>query len=90
VKTNIANAALESAKSLGLPTTAADERRRDTYNKKLLRMDPARAAQIILDGVEANRPRILVGNDAKLVDKLVRLVPGRAVKLSVAFSKRQG
>ena len=38
-------------------------------------MPPSRAATIILDGVEAGRSRVLVGNDAKLVDLLVRLLP---------------
>ena len=68
VKTNIADAAFERAQELGLPTTEADERRRRTYNEKLLKMDPARAASIIVGGVEAGRARILVGKDAKLVD----------------------
>ncbi len=82
IKTNIANAALEDAKTLGLPTTDADERRRQTYNEKLLKMPAAKAATIVVDAVEAGRPRVLVGNDAKLVDKLVRLLPARYVKIS--------
>ena len=88
IKTNIANAALESAKQLGLPTTDADERRRKAYNEKLLKMDPAQAAKIIVDGVEAGKPRVLVGTDAKFVDALVRLLPGRYPKLSLAFDAR--
>lgn len=88
IKTNIANAALDKAKELGLPTTEADERRRKTYNEKLLKMDPAQAAKIITDGVAAGRPRILVGNDAKAVDKLVRLLPSRYPQLTAAFDKR--
>ena len=88
IRTNIANAALESARQLGLPVTEADERRRQVYNEKLLKMDPAKAARIIVDGVEANRPRILVGNDAKAVDALVRLLPSRYARIAVAFDKR--
>jgi len=88
IKTNIANAAYEKAQELGLPTTPADEKRRKTYNEKLLKMDPAQAATIIVDGVERGRPRILVGNDAKAVDVLVRLLPSRYPKLAVAFDKR--
>jgi NAD(P)-dependent dehydrogenase (short-subunit alcohol dehydrogenase family) len=87
IKTNIATAALQAAADLGLPLTAADERRQRIYNDKLLRMDPAKAARIILDGVEAGRPRILVGNDAKLVDLIVRLAPAGAVRLSVAGAR---
>ncbi|HWT91583.1 MAG TPA: SDR family NAD(P)-dependent oxidoreductase [Solirubrobacteraceae bacterium] len=88
IKTNIANSALESAKALGLPTTEKDERRRQTYNEKLLKMPADQAAKIIVDGVEKDRPRVLVGNDAKAVDKLVRLASSSYPKLSVFFDKR--
>jgi len=88
IRTNIADAALANARKLGLPYTAADERRQELYNKKLLRMDPARAATIIVDGVERNRPRVLVGRDARFVDAFVRLLPARHVPLSVAFDER--
>ena len=88
IKTNIADAAFAKARELGLPVTEADERRRRTYNEKLLKMDPAQAARIIVGGVEAGRPRILVGSDAKAVDALVRLLPSRYPKLAVAFDRR--
>jgi short-subunit dehydrogenase len=42
---------------------------------------PRKAAQIIIDGMERNRYRILVGSDAALMDFLCRLSPGRAAKL---------
>ena len=74
VKTNIATAALSQAQRAGV-ATAEQVRRTDSYNEKLLKMPPSRAATIILDGVEAGRSRVLVGNDAKLVDLLVRLLP---------------
>jgi NAD(P)-dependent dehydrogenase (short-subunit alcohol dehydrogenase family) len=88
VKTSIADNAFEAAKTLGLPVTEADERRRQTYNEKLLRMDPARAARIVIDGVEAGKARVLVGRDAKAVDALVRLLPARYPKL-VAFADKR-
>jgi NAD(P)-dependent dehydrogenase (short-subunit alcohol dehydrogenase family) len=88
IKTNIASAALQSAVELGEPVTQADERRQHAYNEKLLKMDPSQAARIIVNGVEAGKPRILVGNDAKLVDTIVRLLPARATRLSVAFERR--
>jgi len=88
VKTNIADAALKAAKELGLPVSADDERRRRLYTEKLLKMDPAEAARIIVDGVEAGRARILVGNDAKFVDAVVRLLPSRYPKLAVALERR--
>jgi len=88
VRTKIADNAFEAAAALGLPVTAEDRKRRDVYNDKLLRMDPAEAATIVLDGVEAGRPRVLVGNDAKLVDVVVRLLPARYQKLSLALERR--
>ncbi len=43
--------------------------------ERALRMPPEQAAAIILRGVERNRDRILVGNDARLLDFLARLAP---------------
>lgn len=51
---------------------AADRRER---LKRLLKMPPERAAQIILDGIVARRRRILVGNDAKIAALVARLAP---------------
>ncbi len=87
IKTGIADNAFEAAKALGLPVTAADEARRQTYNEKLLKMDPAQAAETILVAVEKKKGRVLVGNDAKLVEGLVRLLPGKHQKL-VLFGER--
>lgn len=53
-------------------------------------MDPARAAQIILDGVQAGRARVLVGNDARAVDGAVRLMPALYQRLAVAVDRRAG
>jgi NAD(P)-dependent dehydrogenase (short-subunit alcohol dehydrogenase family) len=88
IKTNIANAALESARAQGQEVTAEDEERRRFYNEKLLKMDPAQAAEIIIKGVEADKPRVLVGNDAKAVDVLVRLLPARYPKVFMAIERR--
>jgi NAD(P)-dependent dehydrogenase (short-subunit alcohol dehydrogenase family) len=88
IKTNIATAALDAARSFGLEVTAEHEERRRMYNEKLLKMDPAVAAEIIIKGVEADKPRVLVGNDAKAVDLLVRLFPARYPKLSLALQRR--
>jgi hypothetical protein len=58
------------------------------YNDKLLRMDPAEAAEIIIKGVESGRSRIRVGNDAKVVDLVVRAFPSLYPRLVVALDKR--
>lgn len=41
----------------------------------------AQAAKIILDGVKAERWRILVGKDAELLDQKVRQAPERAYEV---------
>jgi NADP-dependent 3-hydroxy acid dehydrogenase YdfG len=43
----------------------------------LARTTPERAAEIICDGVEAGKARILVGPDARALDLLVRVAPTR-------------
>jgi NAD(P)-dependent dehydrogenase (short-subunit alcohol dehydrogenase family) len=88
IKTSIADNALEDARALGQPITEADEARRRMYNDKLLRMDPADAAEIIIKGVEAGKPRVRVGNDAKAVDLVVRAFPSLYPRLVMAFEKR--
>jgi NAD(P)-dependent dehydrogenase (short-subunit alcohol dehydrogenase family) len=88
VKTNIATAAFEHARAQGVEVTPADEARRRAYDEKLLRMPPEQAARIVVDAVEAGRPRVLVGNDAKAVDLLVRLLP-RLYPVLVARAERR-
>jgi NAD(P)-dependent dehydrogenase (short-subunit alcohol dehydrogenase family) len=88
IKTKIADHAMESARARGEEITEADERRRKLYNEKLLKMDPARAAKIIVDGVEKNRLRVRVGNDAKLVDLLVRAAPAAVPRAFAALDRR--
>jgi NAD(P)-dependent dehydrogenase (short-subunit alcohol dehydrogenase family) len=87
VKTQIASNALRSARELGMEVTAEDRARIDLYNEKLLKLDPDRAAQIIVEGVEKGRARIRVGNDAVAVDLISRLVPAQAPRLAVFFDR---
>jgi short-subunit dehydrogenase len=84
VKTNIATAALDEAGETGDEHT----RRARVYNEKLLRLPAAKAADIIVAGVAANRPRIIVGNDARLVDLMVRALPRSYPRLSAWWSRR--
>jgi short-subunit dehydrogenase len=39
------------------------------------------AARVIIEGMEKNKYRVLVGSDAKLMDRLCRLMPDRAAKI---------
>ncbi|GAB3683423.1 SDR family NAD(P)-dependent oxidoreductase [Angustibacter aerolatus] len=87
VRTNIANAAMAQARAEGR-LTPDDERRTRMYNDKLLRMPPEQAAKIVVDGVEAGRSRVLVGNDARIADLLVRLLPSAAPRIAAALERR--
>jgi NAD(P)-dependent dehydrogenase (short-subunit alcohol dehydrogenase family) len=87
VKTNVANATLMLGEELGRPATEDDRRLLRLYNDKLLRMDPGEAANIILDAVDDGVPRVLVGNDAKLGDLLVRLFPKGYARAVVALER---
>lgn len=51
-------------------------------------LSPKKAAQIIIDGIEKNRSRVLVGSDAALMDFLSRLSPGYAANL--IYSQMKG
>jgi NADP-dependent 3-hydroxy acid dehydrogenase YdfG len=44
-----------------------------SFDKKLAKTSPEKAAKIILDGVRKNRARVLVGPDAKALDVIVRV-----------------
>ena len=47
------------------------------FDKKLAKTTADKAAEVIVDGVLRNKPRIVVGNDAKFLDGYVRLVGAR-------------
>jgi short-subunit dehydrogenase len=42
---------------------------------KFLRIPPAEAAELIAQAIEQRAPRLLIGNDAKMADRLQRLFP---------------
>lgn len=54
------------------PTAIAEQLERA---RRLLKMPPEKAAQIIVSGVERRKPRIIVGTDAKIGVLLERLMP---------------
>jgi len=57
---------------------------------KMARTSPEKAAKVILKGVEKNKARVLIGADAWVLDKFVRVTgPGYQRAIS-AFSKRNG
>ena len=85
IKTAIARNARYSAKEDGAESA-------EFFDKKLARMSPERAAEIIIKGVENDKARVLVGIDAHAVHHLAKLlgsryqdvVAGRAKKLAPA------
>jgi NADP-dependent 3-hydroxy acid dehydrogenase YdfG len=44
----------------------------NTFDKKLASTSPQKAARVILDGVRKDKARVLIGNDAKALDLIVR------------------
>jgi short-subunit dehydrogenase len=76
VRTNITEHTLALARADGILISAEDEQRAREYHRRFLRLSPDAAAKTILDGVAAGKGRILVGMDAKVIDTIVRLVPG--------------
>ena len=58
------------------------------FGQKLAKTTPEKAAQVILDGMLAGRPRVLVGADAKVLDVLVRVTGSGYQKLVAKASGR--
>lgn len=58
----------------------------DEFNK-LARTTPAKAADIILNGVRKNKRRILIGQDAKFMDRLQRLFPEKYTNIFATLLK---
>ncbi len=66
IKTAIARNALTAE---GVDAAAQSK----VFDKRLASTTPQRAAEIILDGVRKNKARVLVGQDAVVIDLLVRI-----------------
>lgn len=60
-------------KAAGLDAARMDE----LFDTKLAKMSPDRAAEIILDGALAGKPRVLVGLDAHLIHQFARIAGAR-------------
>lgn len=81
IRTNI----VRNARTGGVAAGAADPARFD----KIARTTPERAAEVIIDAVLRDKPRVLIGADAKAIDALSRLPSGIRRRLLVAGGKRQ-
>lgn len=76
VATSIATSAREPK-----DTTAVETERHQQLWKKQLKMPAHQAAEIIVRGIEYRKPRILVGNDARIADMAQRLSPAHYGKI---------
>jgi NADP-dependent 3-hydroxy acid dehydrogenase YdfG len=60
------------------------------FDSRLARMTPDRAAEIILDAVRAERARVLVGADAKVLDLMVRVLGSGYQRVVARTTQRIG
>ena len=81
IKTAIARNARVSAKE-------DKEATANLFDKKLAKMEPERAAEIIVDGILKNRARVLVGLDAHALHHFARLTGSRYQDVVAQVSKR--
>jgi short-subunit dehydrogenase len=76
IKTNI----LRNARFLQSVQTTEREQAVSGFDR-LARTTPDQAAQTIINGIKKNKPRILIGMDARLLDWIQRLMPASYGKL---------
>ena len=76
IKTNI----LRNARFLQSVQTTEREEAASGFDK-LARTTPDQAARVIIKGIKANKPRILIGMDAHILDWLQRLMPASYGKI---------
>ena len=61
------------------------------FEKEFAKTTAQAAATAIIAGIEKNAPRILIGGDARLLDRLQRILPGTYFRiLKRGMAKRQG
>ncbi|MDQ2837445.1 MAG: SDR family NAD(P)-dependent oxidoreductase [Actinomycetota bacterium] len=61
----------------------------DYFDRKLAKTSPAKAAEIIVAGMLAGKPKIVVGADAKVLDLLVKVLGARYQNVLARVSKKQ-
>ena len=84
IKTSIARSARVdlSVRDLGIDEVAAGEK----FEKAFI-TSADKAACVILEGVRANKRRVLVGPDARVFDWMVRLLPSRYQDITKGYTK---
>ena len=90
IKTNIARAARLDASIREIIGGGPGSEQRGVKNfEKMFITDAKSAAQTILDGVQANKARVLIGPDARVIDVMQRVLPARYQHLVKAMTARQ-
>jgi len=87
IKTNIARASRVSPSVNGLLVRDAQQGREEF--EKFFITTPEKAAGVILDGVRANKRRVLIGPDAYAADAMARLLPAAYQSLVVRETRRK-
>lgn len=72
--------------SINPDITSADEAARRF--KEVARTTPEKAGRLIADAIARNRPRLLIGLDARIIDRLQRLAPVRYLALVDRLMRR--
>jgi NAD(P)-dependent dehydrogenase (short-subunit alcohol dehydrogenase family) len=84
IKTNVANAARAGAGTKPEAGAAAKE-----MFSKVVKTTPEEAAKVIVGGILANKPRVLIGSDAYQIDRIQRLFPVKCGEMLMkTFEKR--
>ncbi len=61
------------------------------FDKEFAKTTAQAAATAIIAGIEKNAPRILIGGDARMLDRLQRILPGTYFRiLKRRMAKREG
>lgn len=84
VRTNIANSARRSGPDPD-GVQAAEARR---FTERMLKLPPEEAARQIVAAVQARRPRLVITREARAIDAMVRLLPGRYWALAERAANR--
>lgn len=86
IKTNIARAS-RKGKDMGI--FERDHEEMGEEFDKMARTTPIEAARVIIEGVKKNRRRVLIGNDARVLDWIQRHLPTGYQKIVVRVFKKQ-
>jgi short-subunit dehydrogenase len=74
----------DSIRALGLNPAKASK----AFNK-VLKTPPEEAAKVILNAVKKDQRRVLIGNDAKILDLIQRVAPSHYAQALNLFTKKK-